>query len=122
MPFVNLNLVSQNIQLVRNMSRIIQFEGQDENGNPADFSDTVDSRLRITHHYGVDASSEIITYTDLIPNGTRVQRTWSTADVADLPLGSFLYEMQVAWAAGVWFTSHQGEIGIAPSTFTLNEA
>lgn len=121
MPTQLLNVVSQDIVLWRNCPRQIEFEGQQQNGISADFSDCIAARLRLTHVIAVDPSSEVVTYTDLAPNGPYEARLFTAADIAALPLGTFLYEMQVSWVADVWITSHQGSIQIVPSAFTLNE-
>lgn len=121
MPTQLLNLVSQEILLVRNQPRDIQFEGQTQGGQAADFSDCVAARIRVTTLFGVDAASEIANYTDLTPNGILMKKSFSAAEIAALPVGTFLYEFQVSWVADVWITSHQGSVQIAPSIFTLNE-
>lgn len=121
MPTQLLDLVSQEILLIRNQPRDIQFEGVQQNGNPADFSDCLDARIRITHLFGYDDSSEIANYSDLTPNGLFQKKAFSAAEIAALPIGTFLYEFQVSWVANVWITSHQGSIQVSPSSFTLNE-
>jgi hypothetical protein len=121
MPTQLLDVVSQEIVLWRNGPRRIDFEGMQENGVSANFSDCLAARLRIGHALAVDAASVITTYTDLFPNGPYQSKLFTAAEIAALPLGQFLYEMQVSWVEDIWITAFQGSITIVPSAFELNE-
>jgi len=124
MPIQELNLVAQNIQLLRNQPRTILFQGQQADGTDADFSDTTNARLRMGTLYGFDIASqiELIYGGGFTVDGTGISFTYDDVRISNLPIGTFLYEFQVTWDDDLWVTSHQGQITVVPSMFYYREA
>lgn len=103
------------INVFRGQQSQFQFNPSDQDGNPISAADTDVCDMVVTSSLSPDSASILQTFTDLTIFAGLVQKAFSVADVASLPLGAFLFEIHLDNGTDPVQTIMQGQINVYPT-------
>lgn len=108
-------IATSTINLFRGQQSRVQFNPVDNEGSPISAAGTDTADMCITTTLSPDSASVIHTFTDLVIFAGLVRKDFSVADVALLPLGSFLFECRLDNGTDPPQVVMQGQINIYPT-------